>query len=221
MSSPSLPEPEGKTPSSARARLFSWPLIGIAVVLVLGVAGLARGASINGEPADHGHGHSSSASNGSSEHGAGPASGGPTIIAGDVRISGVYMRQPASDDVAAVYLSIQNTSTQPEILNSVSTGIADRASIHDVPGAPTLHPRPEDGDMTENGPVTVQPGQTLTFSPGGGHIMLEHPIKQLRAPDTVNILLNFEHSGQVLVTAPVIGIFDPLPSGATNPHGGH
>ena len=176
-----------------------------AVAVVLGIAGLARGATATGTPAGIG---------------AAPTAAGtrpPGVTAGDITVSGAYVREPASPDAAAAYLSIANSGSQPDVLESISTGAAKRAELHDVPGArPGSAPGQAGGEHQPTGPLTVLPGATITLSPGKGHIMLENPTGPLRPGDRVSLVLTFSVAGQILVEAPVVAIPDPAPtSGGT------
>ena len=175
-----------------------------AVALVLGAAGLLRGATAAGTPAG--------LSTGEPVGAAGAPTPGTTV--GDITVGGAYVREPASPDVVAAYLSITNNGTQPDTLESVATGAAKKAELHDVPGA---RPGPATGQAgTEHratGPLTIPPGATVTLSPGRGHIMLENPTGRLKPGDRVSLVLTFSLAGQVLVEAPVVAIADPAPTG--------
>jgi periplasmic copper chaperone A len=176
-----------------------------AVAVVLGLAGLVRGATSTGTPAG--------------------IAGAPTptstrppgVTAGDITVSGAYVREPADPQVAAAYLSITNSGSQPDVLESVSTGAAKRAELHDVPGAgPGSATGQAGGEHQATGPLTIPPGATVTLSPGKGHVMLENPTGRLRPGDRVSLVLTFDVAGQILVEAPVVAIADPGPtSGGT------
>jgi copper(I)-binding protein len=67
------------------------------------------------------------------------------------------------------------------------------------------------GTVTEGGiarmihqeSLTIEPGQRLTLSPGGLHLMLMTPKQHLRAGDKVQIELHFEDGTRLPVTAEV------------------
>jgi periplasmic copper chaperone A len=176
--------------------------IAAAITLVLGAAGLGIGAFATDTPAAV-----AAAGGGDS----GPPDG---VSAGDITVSGAYVRQPASPDVIAAYLSITNSGTQPDTLVAISTGVAKSATLHDVPGVtPTASPAPAGTDHRPTGPLTIPPGITISLSPGRGHIMLEDPTGTLKVGDRVSLNLTFQRSGQILVEAPVIAIGAPAPTG--------
>jgi periplasmic copper chaperone A len=173
--------------------------VAAAISLLLGVGGLAWGAFATDKPAAVGDG------GGSAE---GPPDG---VTVGDITVSGAYVRQPASPDVVAAYVSITNSGTEPDTVVAVASGAAKSASLHDLPGV-----RPAGaGEHQPSGPLTIAAGATVTLSPGRGHIMLENPTTALKAGDQVSLVLTFQRSGQVLVEAPVIAIGAPAPTGGT------
>jgi copper(I)-binding protein len=129
------------------------------------------------------------------------------VSVGDITVSGIYLRQPASPDVAAAYLSMRNAGRTDDALVSVYSGAATTT---------TLHAGADDGAMTASGPITVRAGATVALSPGQGHIMLEGLTGPLRAGDKISLLLTFRSAGQLLVEAPMIAIGAPAPGGASS-----
>jgi periplasmic copper chaperone A len=171
-----------------------------AIALVLGAAGLGVGAFAADTPT-------------ASAGGDGPADG---VSAGDITVSGAYVRQPASPDVVAAYLSITNNGKEADTLVAIATGVAKSAALHDVPGVtPSGATGQSGGEHQPTGPLTIDPGATITLSPGRGHIMLEGPTGTLKVGDRVSLVLTFQRSGQLLVEAPVIAIGAPAPTGGT------
>lgn len=172
--------------------------VAVLLVLAVGVLGLVFGALPKG--------------------GADSGSQAGGVEAGDMRVSGVYVREPASPGTAAAYLSLTNTGDLEDRLLSASTGAARTVTLHDVPGDSADGP---DGTMDPTGPISVLGGDTVTLSPGHGHIMLEGLTGPLRAGDQVNLLLSFTRAGQVLVEAPVIAIGAPAPTPQDGDGGAH
>ena len=154
--------------------------VAAAAVVLLGLAGLVRGA---GAPAD--------ASTGAS------AGGQPGVSAGDIAVSGAYGLLPAGRGPVEVYLTIANRGSRPDTLESISTGAAKKAELHDVPGLRDV-PGQAGRRHQPAGPLTIPPGGTVTLAPGGGHIMLESP-DRLKPGDRVSLVLTFSQAGQVLV----------------------
>jgi copper(I)-binding protein len=153
------------------------------IVAVLGLAGLIRGAVPQVAVS------------------AGGAATDPIVI------SGAYVREPASPDVAAAYFTIYNTTGTAERLISVESGAGEDTVLH----------------AEDNGSMAVTPGglgiaahSSVTLSPGNGHVMIEHLLGPLRPGQYVNLQLLFANAGPVNVSAPVIALTAPAPTaGAT------
>jgi len=83
---------------------------------------------------------------------------------------------PKGATVAAGYMKIKNTGTEPDRLVSGSTTVADRFVIHQMSmdkGVMKMRPVPAG--------VEIKPGGTIEFKPGSGHIMmmdLKQPIEK-------------------------------------------
>jgi copper(I)-binding protein len=74
-----------------------------------------------------------------------------------------------------------------------------------------------DGDvmrMREVPSIEIPPGRTVTFGPGGLHLMMIGLTRPLRQGETVPVTLRFERAGEVPVTLAV------LAAGARGPMGG-
>jgi periplasmic copper chaperone A len=156
--------------------------VGAVLVALVGAAALARGAVPQAA-----------------------ASGGDAATSPPIVVTGAYIRVPASPELAAVYLTIYNTTSEPDTLTAVIPGFGETASIHSE----------VNGNMVENTNGLVIPAHgSATLKPTNGHIMVENVYGTLSAGQTVNLELDFTNAGPVLVTVPVIGIYDPLPAGA-------
>jgi len=135
------------------------------------------------------------------------------VTVGDITVRGGYLREPASPDVAAAYLTITDTGSQPDTVLFAYCGAARETTLHDVPGTGAAAGG-RGGQHVPSGPVTVAAGATLALAPGRGHVMLEGLTGQLRPGDNVSLLLGFQRAGQVLVDLPVVAIGAPAPDGS-------
>lgn len=151
---------------------MSW-LAAIAVA-VLGIAGLAWGAV---------SGHSSNPS-----------------VAG-LTISRAYIPEPASPDVVAVYLRIDNHTGDPDEITSVTTGAGGEAMTMSDNAAGGM-------DMAA---VRIPAHGSITLKPFGQHIMIEKPSEPLVKGTTVVVTVHFRVADPITVTVPVIGVTDPPP----------
>lgn len=173
--------------------------VAAAVAVVLGVAGLIVGA----------RGDAGRSTPGAAAASTAPAPVNGTTV-GDLTVYDAYIRQPASPDVAAAYLTVRNDGKAADRLSSAYCGAAGRTSVHADSAA--MQP----GDEAASTPLPVPANGTVSLSPAKGHIMLEDLTGTLRAGDTVSLLLRFDKAGQVLLDVPVISITAPAPGGATS-----
>ena len=89
------------------------------------------------------------------------------ILSAEAQISDAYVRGLIPGrDMSAGFFTFKNSGDQPIVLVGASSAAAERVEFHT-----SLH---EDGMMKmralEN--VTVAPGESVTFAPGGNHLML-------------------------------------------------
>ena len=174
--------------------------VAAAVAVVLGVAGLIVGAR-----SDAGQNAPGAAAANTAPV---PPVNGTTV--GDLTVYDAYIRQPASPDVAAAYLTVRNDGKAADRLSSAYCGAAGTTSVH----ADSADMKP--GDEATSTPLQVPANATVSLTPAKGHIMLENLTGALRAGDTVSLLLRFDKAGQVLLDVPVISITAPAPGGATS-----
>ena len=128
---------------------------------------------------------------------------------GDLTVSDAYIRQPASPDVAAAYLTVRNDGKAADRLSSAYCGAARTTSVHADSAAMVPGRR-------RNTPLKVPANSVVSLTPAKGHIMLDKLTGTLKAGDTVSLLLRFDKAGQVLIDVPVISITAPAPGGATS-----
>ena len=100
----------------------------------------------------------------------------------------------------AVFGLLVNLSSEPDTLLSASTAAAEVVELHET----TMG----EGDVMQMRPVesglAIEPINYLELSPGGLHIMLINLTQPLEAGGTLDLLLNFEHAGEVSVTVPIV-----------------
>ncbi len=114
-------------------------------------------------------------------------------------VSGAWVRAPMGADApAAAYFVITNGTGQDDALTAVSSPAASSAQIHKTES--------DMGGMTGMTPVArvdVKAGSTLTFAPGGFHVMLMGLHGSMNVGDRIELDLTFEHAGRVVVQAEV------------------
>jgi hypothetical protein len=96
----------------------------------------------------------------------------------------------------AAYLQLTNRGAEPDRLVGASTPVAGKVELHTTV---------REGDvmrMREMKSVELKPGQTVTFAPGGMHVMLLD-VEPLAAGKTFTLTLDFEKAGKQDVTVAV------------------
>jgi copper(I)-binding protein len=122
----------------------------------------------------------------------------PTTSAATLTIEGAWVRPPlGADRPAAGYLSITNPGDVADALIGVTSPIAMSCEIHetsmDSSGMAGMHPI----DRLE-----IPAGGTVKLEPGGYHLMLMET-ENLTVGSTVELRLEFEKAGTVVVQAEV------------------
>ena len=113
---------------------------------------------------------------------------------------------PGGSKVAGGYLVIENKGSSADKLLSASTEIANKVEIHEM--------AVNDGVMTMRaveGGLSIDPGRTVKFAPGGLHLMIVGLAMPLVRGDKVPVTLRFEKAGEITVS------FDVQAMGATAP----
>jgi copper(I)-binding protein len=137
--------------------------------------------------------------------GAMPESSGTsgTSSADPIVISGAFLRPPLPPSKnAAVYFTVYNTTGKPDRLQAVTAAIGTDAVLHTA------------GMSADPNGVVIPARGHLTLSVGHGHVMIEGVTTRLRAGEPVNLELDFQNAGPVDVSAPVVPLGRPTPSGA-------
>jgi copper(I)-binding protein len=145
----------------------------------------------------------------------------PPVRAGNAAPGNLVITQawsratPNGARVAGGYLTIENKGSAPDRLLSGSTEFAKKLEIHQM----ALH----DGVMTmrqiEAG-VTVEPGRSVTFAPGGYHLMFVELNAPLRQGERVPVTLRFEHAGEIKAWFEVQGLGAQAPAAEAISPGG-
>ena len=108
-----------------------------------------------------------------------------------------WVRVTPGSDVAAVYLSLRNAGLRPIIVVGVQSSIAGHSMMHEtslVNGQFQMRMRDR---------IVIAPGQTVSFAPGGLHIMLSGLKQRASAGQTMPLVLLLADGGQVSLAAVV------------------
>ncbi|WP_024586665.1 copper chaperone PCu(A)C [Aliihoeflea sp. 2WW] len=122
-----------------------------------------------------------------------------TVMADDLQLSGAWVRamQPGQK-VAAAYLSILNRGETADRLIGATALAAPRVDMHEMAvenGVMKMRPV-ADG-------IEIGPGDRVEFKPGGLHFMLTGIDEALVAEDEIELTLEFEKAGSVVLQFPV------------------
>jgi copper(I)-binding protein len=107
--------------------------------------------------------------------------------------------------MGAAYLTLTDNGA-PDSLTGVTTPVAASASLHQTT---------TEGGIKRMRPVPVlplAPGKSVTFAPGGYHIMLMGLTHKLKAGEQFPLTLTFTHAPPVTVQVQVTPVGAPAPS---------
>ncbi len=114
-------------------------------------------------------------------------------------IENAYIRElPPTAQTSAVYMQLKNEGSHLVRLISVSSDAANSSMLH--------RSVMKDGMMTMEHVMGLEipAGETISFEPGGLHIMLSELKRSLRAGDSVDLSLTFSTGLVLKVTAPIV-----------------
>jgi periplasmic copper chaperone A len=126
------------------------------------------------------------------------ATPGGTASVGTLQISEVWSRPtPPVSSVGAVYFSIKNLGSKPDLLVGLSSPAAAKVEIHEsrtVQGVMQMR-------ALESLPCPA--GATVKVEPGGLHVMLMGLVQPLRAGTVFDVTLRFRDAGPLTLQVPV------------------
>jgi copper(I)-binding protein len=130
---------------------------------------------------------------------------------GGIEVQQAWARAtPGALKSGAAYFTIANHGAEPDRLLSVSSPVAESATLHEE--------KMEDGMMKMRPltSVTIAPGKSFALKPGGDHLMLDGLKQPLKEGDHFPLILTFEKAGsqQVEVAVGKAAAMGP-PGGAT------
>lgn len=108
---------------------------------------------------------------------------------------------PKGASIGGGYFKITNTGSTPDRLIGGSSDVSKRFEIHEMS---MDHGVMKMRELAKG--LTIKPGQTVEFSPGGYHVMFVNLNKPLVKGEHVDATLQFEKAGKVNVYFLVEGI---------------
>ncbi|MFH8567540.1 copper chaperone PCu(A)C [Streptomyces sp. NPDC017993] len=119
--------------------------------------------------------------------------GGGDDEAPELEVSGAYMPQPITQDMAGAFLVVKNTGGAADKLTSVTSDLSKDITIHKTVGS----------KMEEVPSLNVPAGGELTLARGGNHLMFMGLKNKPTEGDTVTIELHFASADPIKVDVPV------------------
>ena len=121
--------------------------------------------------------------------------------AGDIVVETPWARAtPKGAQVGSGYLAIQNKGAAPDRLTG---GTADFATVE-------IHQMSSENGVSQmrelKDGLNIPANGSVSFSPGGYHLMFTHLTHPLTKGESIKATLNFEHAGPVEVEFSVTGI---------------
>ncbi|MFD1661323.1 copper chaperone PCu(A)C [Streptomyces caeni] len=124
--------------------------------------------------------------------GSSDASGGSSAAKPELKVTGAYMPEPVTGDMAAGYFTVTN-SGGADSLTSVTSDLTDDITLHSTTG----------GAMREEKSFAVPAEGRLVLGSGGNHLMFAKLGHRPRQGEKVSVQLHFARSGTVTVEMPV------------------
>jgi periplasmic copper chaperone A len=124
----------------------------------------------------------------------------PAGAQGGIEISTPFAHAAGTGETTAAYMIIKNTGAEADKLISVSCDAAMMTQAMESK---------MEGDVMSMGDVPVidlPAGGTVELKSGGYHIMLMELTKELKAGDTISLVLEFEKAGKMTLNVPVLAI---------------
>lgn len=102
---------------------------------------------------------------------------------------------PPGGSPLAGYMTLKNIGQESVKLTGVTSPLFARIEIHQsrIEG--------DVAKMEQKNSLTLKSGQSLSLAPGGYHLMLFNPERELRAGDRVSLTLNFKDQEPLTINA--------------------
>jgi copper(I)-binding protein len=114
-----------------------------------------------------------------------------------------WLRATPGTEVAAVYLTLHNSGSEPVTIIGVRSAIAADAMIHETRMSGSL------SSMRPALPLRIAPGASVRLAPEGLHVMLHMLTHPLAAGEQVPLVLLLQGGGTLAVTAHVKSLSEP------------
>ena len=119
----------------------------------------------------------------------------------DLSVKNVYVPAlPPGSMTFAAYFTISNDGVEARELVGVESDSFMGAHLHQT--------KMKDGvsSMMSMGSIVIEPGETITFAPGGLHVMLMKPVNDGMSKVSIPLVLLFKSGEKVEISAPIKAI---------------
>jgi copper(I)-binding protein len=103
----------------------------------------------------------------------------------------------STPDRGAVYFTVENTGAEADRLMGASSDAAGVVQVHETTMVEGT------AQMSEVDGVDIPAGGTVTFEPGGYHVMMMEIPEPLEVGSTIDVTVTFEGAGDIDVTAEI------------------
>ncbi|BDM73378.1 hypothetical protein HEK616_68650 [Streptomyces nigrescens] len=108
-------------------------------------------------------------------------------------VSGAYLPQPVTQDMAGAFFTVKNTGGTADKLTSVTSNFAKDITLHKTSG----------GKMEQVDSLPIPANGELKLSRGGNHLMFMGLKYKPTKGDVITLQLQFAHAEPVRVSVPV------------------
>ena len=117
------------------------------------------------------------------------------FIQPNVSVNNAWLRPAGQGMNSAMYFSIENKTDAPDTLYKAASSTAELVQIHET--------FKKDGlmGMRQVKYVVIPAGSTLSFKPGGYHVMFIKLKRDFKVNSKINVYLFFKHAGKIRVKA--------------------
>jgi copper(I)-binding protein len=123
---------------------------------------------------------------------------------GELTLTGGYIPQPASPDVAAAYVTVANSGAVADRITRVTTSVTMDVMAMTETNSGSV------GTMTDLSSVVIPAHGSVSLTPGHAHLMLENPTRPLKQGDMVSMAVTFAKAGTVSLAMPVVPLTGPV-----------
>lgn len=122
------------------------------------------------------------------------------VISNTIQITDGWVRPGKTGMTTAAFFTIENGTALNDSLLSVESDVTDDTQMHESFEM-------EDGmmGMRPVGLIPVGAGEKVELKPGGLHIMIIQPYKDIAEGDSVHFTLTFVELGDMEIALPVVG----------------